>query len=411
MRPRELVGGAITIALVVIGGVRCASSGGGGGGGGTGPSGATLKVVAGKDRQVGLTNGLVQIQVELTGATNINAQTINWTITGGGGSVPATSQTSNTGIGTVNWTLGSSIGVQGLRAEYTEPGSSTVKVDIVAVGVTNPSCVPGRYLNGVLSTGESWTSAGGAIVLPNGANTPSNGLVSIAAGTTVCLGPLQSIVFDLGGRLSAVGTGASPVTFTAMDLTQPWGSLRFDGATGQPSTISNASLDHGSVGVIGLSAGHVLQIDHTTITEMTGQGVRIIAPGSFVHTTTISNFPPGAFGAKLGSSSAPTAVLDFSARVINTAGIAIEAAGATLTACEVSGTGGVAIEISNGVGPVSINGCNIVGNTFGIRNYIGNASVDATGNWWGDAAGPALGTNIGTVDQSGWLGGPASLGY
>jgi hypothetical protein len=370
-----------------------------------------LVVVSGKDKQAGLASGLLQVQVELTGATDIDNQTIDWTVTGGGGSVPGTSQTSNTGIATVSWTLGSSIGVQSLKAEYTEPGSSTVSVNVVAVAVVNPACVPGRYLNGVLSAGESWTSTGGAIVLPNGANTPQNGLISMAPGTTVCLGPLQSIVFDLGGRLSAVGSGASPVTFTSMDLAQPWGSLRFDGTTGQPSTISNATLDHGSVGVIGLSAGHVLQIDHTTITEMTGQGVRIIAPGSFVHTTTISNFPPGAFGAKLGSSSAPAAVLDFSARVINTAGIAIEAAGATLTACEVSGTGGVAIEISNGVGPVSINGCNIVGNTSGIRNYIGNASVDATGNWWGDAAGPALGTNIGTVDQSGWLGGPVSLGY
>ena len=410
MRPLQLVRWAIFIALVVIGGVRCSSSGGGGGGG-TGPGGATLTIVAGKDKQVGLTNGQVQIQVELTGATDINNQTINWTVTSGGGTVPATSQTSNTGIGTVNWTLGSSIGVQGLKAEYTEPGSSTLTVNIVAVGVKNPACVPGRYLNGVLSAGENWTSTGGAIVLPNGANTPQDGLISIGPGTTVCLGSLMSIQLVQGGRLSAAGTGASPITVTAMDLAQPWGSLRFDDTPAQPSTISYAVLDHGSVGAIGLSAGHVLQIEHTTITEMTGQGVRIVAPGSFVHTTTISNLPPGAFGAKLGSSSAPTAVLDFSARVINTAGIAIEAAGATLTACEVSGTGGVAIEISDGVGPVSINGCNIVGNTLGIRNYIGNASVDATGNWWGDAAGPALGTNIGTVDQSGWLGGPVPLGY
>ena len=157
----------------------------------------------------------------------------------------------------------------------------------------------------------------------------------------------------------------------------------------------------------------MLQIDNSTITEMTGLGVRIVAPGSFVHTTNISNVSgqPGAFGARLGSASAPSAVLDFSARVTNTAGIMIDGAGAALTACEVTGTTGVAIEIANGAGPVSVNGCNIVGNTLSIRNYIGNASVDATGNWWGGAAGPALGTNIGTVDQSGWLGGPVPLGY
>jgi len=412
MRPRQLVGRAISIALVVIGGVRCADAGVGGGGGGTG-GGATLAVVSGKDKQAALTSGLVQIQVELTGATDINNQTIDWTVTGGGGSVPGTSQTSNTGIATVNWNLGSSIGVQSLKAEYTEPGSSTVSVNVVAVAVVNPACVPGRYLNGVLSAGESWTSTGGAIVLPNGANTPPHGLISMAPGTTVCLGPLQNIEFDLGGRLSAAGSGASPVTVTAMDLAQPWGSLRFSGAPAQPSTISHAVLDHGSLGAIALSDNHVLQIDNSTITEMTGLGVRIVAPGSFVHTTNISNVSgqPGAFGARLGSASAPSAVLDFSARVTNTAGIMIDGAGAALTACEVTGTTGVAIEIANGAGPVSVNGCNIVGNTLGIRNYIGNASVDATGNWWGGAAGPALGTNIGTVDQSGWLGGPVPLGY
>jgi len=404
MRPRQLVGRAISIALVVIGGVRCASSGGGGGGG-TGPSTATLTVVAGKDKQAGLTSGVVQVQVELTGATDINNQTIDWTVTGGGGNVSATSQTSNTGIGTVNWTLGSSIGVQGLKAEYTEPGSSkTLKVDIVSVAVKNPACVPGTYVNGGLVGSTSWTSSGGAIVLPGGANTPQNGLLTIAAGTTVCLGPLQSIVFDLGGRLSATGT-----TFTAMDLAQPWGSLRFDGAPGQPSTISNAVLDHGSLGAIGLSAGHVLQIDNSTITEMTGLGVRIIAPGSFVHTTSISNVggQPGSLGARLGSPLAPSAVLDFSARVTNTTGISIEAAGAVLSACEIANSAG-GIYVQSGAGPVSINGCNITGNSIGIMN-LANGSVDATGNWWGDPSGPS--GNSGTVDASGWLGGPVSLGY
>ncbi len=404
MRPRQLVGRAISIALVVIGGVRCASSGGGGGGG-TGPSTATLTVVAGKDKQAGLTSGVVQVQVELTGATDINNQTIDWTVTGGGGNVPATSQTSNTGIGTVNWTLGSSIGVQGLKAEYTEPGSSkTLKVDIVSVAVKNPACVPGTYVNGGLVGSTSWTSSGGAIVLPNGANTPQNGLLTIAAGTTVCLGPLQSIVFDLGGRLSATGT-----TFTAMDLAQPWGSLRFDGAPGQPSTISNAVLDHGSLGAIGLSAGHVLQIDNSTITEMTGLGVRIIAPGSFVHTTNISNIggQPGSFGAKIGSALAPSAVLDFSARVTNTIGIQIEGASAVLTACEIANST-AGIYVLSDAGSVSINGCNITGNGIGIMN-LANGSVDATGNWWGDPSGPS--GNSGTVDASGWLGGPVSLGY
>ncbi|HSR92348.1 MAG TPA: right-handed parallel beta-helix repeat-containing protein, partial [Gemmatimonadales bacterium] len=383
---------------------------GGGGGGGTGIGGSTLTVVAAKDQQAGLTNGVVQIQVELTGATEIDNQTIDWTVIGGGGNVPATSQTTNTGVATVNWTLGSTIGLQYLKAEYTEPGSSTpLSVNISAVGVTNPACVPGRYLSGGLAQTETWTSAGGTIVLPNGANTPQNGLITVAAGTTVCLGPLQSILLDHGGRLSAGGAGA-PATFTAMDLAQPWGSLRFDGAPAQPSTITNAVLDHGSLGAIGLSAGHVLQIENSTITEMAGLGVRIIASGSFVHTTNISNVggPAGNAGARLGSPLAPLAVLDFSARVTNTGGISIEAAGAVLTACEIANsTGG--IYVLSGAGPVSINGCNITGNGIGIMNQA-NASVDATGNWWG-ASGPSGVLNSGSVDTSSPLGGPVSLGY
>jgi hypothetical protein len=234
----------------------------------------------------------------------------------------------------------------------------------------------------------------------------------MAPGTTVCLGPLQSIVFDLGGRLSAAGSGASPVTVTAMDLAQPWGSLRFDGAPAQPSTVSHAVLDHGSLGAIALSDNHVLQIDNSTITEMTGLGVRIVAPGSFVHSTTISNILPqgGGLGARLGSPTATSAVLDFSARLTNTPGVSIEAAGATLSACEIA-NGNTALYVASGAGPVSINGCNITGNVVGIHNTPGNTSVDATGNWWGSASGSSGANNIGLVDATGWLSGPVSLGY
>ena len=42
----------------------------------------------GKDRQAGLTGGMVQVQVELTEAIDLQNQTIDWTVTGGGGSVP-----------------------------------------------------------------------------------------------------------------------------------------------------------------------------------------------------------------------------------------------------------------------------------------------------------------------------------
>ncbi|HSE66007.1 MAG TPA: right-handed parallel beta-helix repeat-containing protein, partial [Gemmatimonadales bacterium] len=198
----------------------------------------------------------------------------------------------------------------------------------------------------------------------------------------------------------------------AMDLAQPWGSLRFDDTPAQPSTISHAVLDHGSLGAIGLSDTHVLQVDNSTITEMTGLGVRIVAPGSFVHTTTISNIdvPGGGLGARLGSPTAPSAVLEFSARVTNTGGVSVEAASAVLTACEIA-NGPTALFVQSGTGTVSINGCNITGNVLGIHNTPGNASVDATGNWWGSAAGPSGGTNIGPVDASGWLGGAVPLGY
>ena len=57
-----------------------------------------------------------------------------------------------------------------------------------------------------------------------------------------------------------------------------------------------------------------------------------------MHSTNISNIggQPGSFGAKIGSAMAPSAVLDFSARVTNTVGIQIEGASAVLTACEIA---------------------------------------------------------------------------
>ncbi|HEX7051190.1 MAG TPA: right-handed parallel beta-helix repeat-containing protein [Longimicrobiales bacterium] len=58
-----------------------------------------------------------------------------------------------------------------------------------------------------------------------------------------------------------------------------------------------------------------------------------------------------------------------------------------LAGCQVTGSAGDGILVLDGAG-IRIRDCNLLGNAGAGVSNVGADPVDATGNWWGDAAGP-----------------------
>jgi len=91
-------------------------------------------------------------------------------------------------------------------------------------------------------------------------------------------------------------------------------------------------------------------------------------------------------------------------------GVLVRGAGAILTDCVVTGSGGHGVLVDSGT--VRVERCNLEGNTgVGINNLTAD-TVDARGNWWGDAAGPLgpLGDGVlGPVNFLPFLGAPLTF--
>lgn len=69
--------------------------------------------------------------------------------------------------------------------------------------------------------------------------------------------------------------------------------------------------------------------------------------------------------------------------------IRVDSGTVTITGCEIRGGEGHALHVSEAASAgTSITGCNLAGNAgFGVNN-LSPFTVDASGNWWGDPAGP-----------------------
>jgi hypothetical protein len=70
-------------------------------------------------------------------------------------------------------------------------------------------------------------------------------------------------------------------------------------------------------------------------------------------------------------------------------GVHVAGSNVTLTACQVTGSALDGVHVAAAAGTnVRVNGYNLFGNAgLDLRN-AGTVAVDATGNWWGDTAGP-----------------------
>ena len=232
---------------------------------------------------------------------------------------------------------------------------------------------------------ESWSAAGSPHHVP-AQLIVSGGVLSIQAGARVCLGFGASLVFS-GARLSAQGTAAEPIVFTAEDPAHPWGALSFGGNVTFPggSELTYVQITN-AMGPIYSGASHPITMNRAVISQLTNSALDLRAWGSVVNETTIDG--AGATANPLVSISG--ANIAFSARVRNAAiGIQIGDNGfANLSNCEVSNTTVTGIYVVTPDG-VSISDCNLINNqSFAIQSNTASP-LDATRNWWGTPAGAA----------------------
>jgi len=207
---------------------------GGGGGGGSGP-GRTLAISSG-DAQIGnantaLANPLAVVVREATTSNPLQGVTINWAVTGGGGSVTPSSVTDVAGIATATRTLGSDSVVQTTAASGSGLSGSPVtfnatsriqgatqiqlnagspQTDTIGATLGTPYAVLVRNEANAPASGVTvnWTAIGGGSVSAPTSVTNASGIATVnrILGTTAGAQTAQARVAGLNGN---------PVSFTA----------------------------------------------------------------------------------------------------------------------------------------------------------------------------------------------------
>ncbi len=354
-----------------------------------------------------------------------------WSASGGGqvnGETQTVSPAADGGIAQVHWSLGTGVGTQGVVATVegrTYSFSATALPPTAGggctelVATTGTNFEPERRLVG----SETWTLAGspyrGKDVKVSGAT------LQIEAGVQVCL---ESLIVDVG-QLVARGTPAAPVR---LSRTTPAGLyLRLNGF----NTAAAMELVHvqgdgisqlilGQTAVIEDSAFVAAPEARCRVVQLSHAGQPSTALPTQVRRTTFDGFGGG--DPSCGDEAVLLATTNtragapsvFSARVIRSTGVAVRvhpyADPWTLPQCELTGNGSHGLVAD--ANAVTVSGCNISNNGGnGVHNpNPATYTVNARGNWWGDAAGPlgAAGDGISPgVDAAQPLAAPPVLGY
>lgn len=160
------------------------------------------------------------------------------------------------------------------------------------------------------------------------------------------------------GRLISDATSAEPAVLTAVDPSNPWGELRFQGTPKDTSYLRNAVLEYGGdintwpyVNVVTMNA-HPLVIDSTTFRQVNGRAVELKTSGSRITAsvvdTTLTNEWPAAVWLGADSTSADGLTVRGAA---NNSGIFVDVDSVSLANVRVEGAlypNGYGIEAQNG---------------------------------------------------------------
>lgn len=354
-----------------------------------------------------------------------------WSIGSGGGTLDGESQTvvstDGYGLAQVHWSLGDSVGNQVVVATvagqtYTfsamavPPTAGGTCTELVATTGTNFELE--RHIIGT----ETWTLAG----------SPYRGKTVEFSGTTLRIEPGVQVclerLFVMNGELIARGTAQAPIRFSK---STPAGlSVQVD--SGFPAQVSEFVHVAGD-GLSQLDLGQAVLIEDSVFVaggDARCRGVSLanhaITPSThpiIVRRTTFDGFgsaePSCRDSVLLFSTNTAGGVPSvFSARVIRSNGVAVRVhpfAGAwALEQCELTGSSSHGLVVDANV--VTVTGCAISSNGGnGIHNpNPASYTVNARGNWWGDAAGPlgAAGDGVSAgVDAAQPLATPPVLGY
>lgn len=312
--------------------------------------------------------------------------------------------TDASGLARAVWVLGPSAGTQNVSATALRSPSDAVTFS--ATATAPPGGCPAnsvQHAGGFFTTSETW-GQGGHVVTGN-VSFGGTATLTIAAGAHVCFEGDGGIEVTEESHLAIRGTAAAPVVIEA---SSPFGGaltfgVNMSGLT-TPSTITSARLEGVNITVSGWF--HPVVVESTLVRDAE---VIIGAPGSGFRHSTIVRGRLNVHAAQGGPILIEATVRDFSQE-----GIFINGSGVTLSGCEVTGCGTDGVVSSGDATTIHINGSNFHDNAgVGVWNGVASA-LDASGNWWGDPAGPT-GPNgdgvSGNVDYSGALPAPVLLGY
>jgi adhesin/invasin len=193
-------------------------------------------------------------QVKVTDASNnpVAGITVTWAVTGGGGSIPASSITNGSGIASATHTLGTTAGTQTATADVTglagtpvtftstatHGNATTIALDggnaqTDTIGATLAAAytvlVTDRGANPVNNVSVTWAAGGGGSITPS-SNTNASGIASATRvlGTTA---GTQTATATVGGLIG------SPVNFTATASHGNATTIALNGGDSQTDTI------------------------------------------------------------------------------------------------------------------------------------------------------------------------------
>lgn len=213
-------------------------------------------------------------------------------------------------------------------------------------------------VTGILKTG-SWIQANGLTHFVYGTGViEANATLTLPPGSTIKFMRYASLQLGDKSQLIARGTLAEPIVFTSIQDDEYGGDTNGDGGVTVPESEDWYGID-GYGGLSTIEMEHVLlrfaseaihARGHVTLRDSMVEG-----------SSTAVNINPN-------SGTAPTALIERALIQSSYYGIYLSKAPATL----------------------KISGNAFIGQTsYGIYNADSNLTVDATGNWWGNATGPA----------------------